>query len=138
MSIFWPPLPIPADLRDIVAAHDLQTPETCDAAGDVLDVLGIDYDETSGDLVHVACVVVAQATTLARFSMPRPHENYVIVSTELVDEMMAAPSRPVTVSITKREDGRLEMVFTDADAPGLTFEQALRVAKGRALPTVAK
>jgi hypothetical protein len=43
---------------------------------------------------------------------PAPHERFVRVSVELVAELKAAPSAPVTVRIEEREGSELAMLFT--------------------------
>lgn len=46
----------------------------------------------------------------------RARQYHVVVAAELVDQLMAEPSQPVTVRITERkEDGELRMVMTRHD-----------------------
>ena len=46
-------------------------------------------------------------------SLPRDHERFVRCSQELVEQMRAEPSRPVTIAIQERERGELWFIATE-------------------------
>lgn len=49
--------------------------------------------------------------------LPKPYEKFVRVANELVAELKAAPSEPVTAQIEERDGGELSMIFTRHDCP---------------------
>jgi len=60
----------------------------------------------AGDALAAALTEAREAST---------HSKYVEVANEIVAQLTAKPSRPVTVAIVKEANGRLQMTVTSAD-----------------------
>jgi hypothetical protein len=57
--------------------------------------------------------------------MTTPHEHFVRVSTEMVDQLIANPSDPVTLRIEEREDGELHLTATKHECARMEKQQSI-------------